>query len=142
MNLFGDFVTFSKHESSYFDLPASIVVVVAYLLPGLLSMVYSGFAYFATLILIAVAAFEKKSNMVKLYCLQFCFMSMFFNIIITALSLLARVITPLLGLVTLLSSVVAVVVIVVFIYSLYSALQYRFWKLPYLADFILNRFFR
>lgn len=142
MNLFGDYLTFNKHESSYLNLPASFVVIAAYLLPGLLSMVYSGFAYFATLILIAVAAFEKKSNMVKLYCLQFCFLSMFFNIIITALSLLSRVITPLVSFVTLLSSVVAVIVIIVFIYSLYSALQYRFWKIPFLADFILNRFFR
>lgn len=142
MNLLGDFIDFGKHESSYFNMPAGIVVLAAYLLPGLMSVIYSGFAYFATLILIAVAAFERKSGMVRRYCLQFCFMSMVFNIILTSLSLLARVI-PLLGdLVSLLSLIAAAISIFTFIYSIYMAFQYKFWKLPYLGEFILNRFVR
>ena len=140
MNILGDLVDFRKHESSYFNLPAGIVVLLAYLLPGIRGYIYSGLAYFATLILLAVAAFEKKSGMVRLYCLQFCFFCMFFNIILTALSLLAQVITILVPVVTLLSSVVAIMTIAVFFYSIYRALQYKFWKIPFVGDFIVRRF--
>ena len=141
-SLFGNMINFKKHESSYFNLPASIAVIIAYMLPGVLNLIYSGFSYFATLILIGVAAFEKKSRMVRLYCLQFCFYSMFFNILLTVLTLLGKLI-PLIGeLTVILSLAVAVLSIVVIFYSLYRALQYKYWKMPVIGEFIMKRFVR
>lgn len=138
--LFGELIDYGKHKSSYFDLDAGIVTVIAYLLPGILGMIWSGFSYFATLILIAVAAFEKKSGMVKLYCLQFCFYSMFFNIILSLLTVIANAVTPLAVVTVLLSTVVSILTVIVFFYSLFRALQYKFWKMPVVGDFIIRRF--
>ena len=140
--IFGDLYRYGKHESSYFNIPAGLMVLIAYLLPGLLNMIYSGFSYFATLVLIAVAAFERKSTMVRLYCLQFCFYSMFFNIIITALCLVSKVITLITPIVTLLSMVVSILTIVVLLYSIYQALNYNYWKMPLISEFITSKFIK
>ena len=141
-NIFTDVIRFEKHESSYFNLPASIVTVVAYFLPGLLNLLFPVFSYFATLILLAVAGFERKSGMVRLYCIQLCFYSMFFNILMTALYYLAHF-SPVIQMIAAVLSVgIGFMTIFVFLYSLYNALNYKFWKIPFVSDFVIRKFFQ
>ena len=41
-----------------------------------------------------------------------------------------------------LSLAVAILSIVVIVYSLYRALQYKYWKMPVIGEFIMKRFVR
>ena len=138
-NLF-EMMEYGKHRSSYFDLPASAAVLIAYLLPGLLGTLHSFFSYFASLILIAVAIFEKKSEMVKFYSFQFCFLSLTFNIILTVLSLISYFVPFAAPVMVLASFVIAVLSVVCTIYSLVCAFQYRGWVIPFVGPFVLKTF--
>lgn len=139
-NIFTETVEYSRHTSSYFNLPANFVVLAAYLLPAILSAVYSGFAHFSVLILLAIAAFEKKSQMVKLCCLQLCFYAVVCNILLTTLSVLSSALPILAAISTLVSLLIAISTIIVFFCSLYRALRFQYWKLPWISDILINRF--
>lgn len=136
---FGEFVNYGKHNSSYFNLPAGLAVVIAFVLPGFLGMLNVNFSYFTTLLLIFIAIFEKKSNMVKFYCLQFCFVSLFFNLILSVLATIGYFILPIQIINAILSIIVSVIMIVTYIYSIYCALQYKAWKMPWVGEFVLRR---
>ena len=135
-------INYGKHNSSYFNMPAAFAVLVAYLLPGVLGMIYSGFSYFASLILIVVAVFEKRSEMVRFYCFQFCFLSMFFNIILSVLSIVSTFLPFFQLLQVGVSLVSAAVVLVCTIYSFVCAFQYKAWMIPYVGQLVLNVFVR
>ena len=115
------------------------MVVIAFLLPGFLGMLNINFAYFTTLVMIAIAIFEKKSNMVKFYCLQVCFVSLIFNFLLSLLSMIGHfiIIVKIIG--AMLSIVISVIMVFVYIYSIYNALQYRAWKMPWISEFVLRR---
>lgn len=133
----GEFVEYGKHTSSYLNLPAGIVVLLAYLLPGVLGMIHIELSYFASLVLVAVAVFERRSNMVKFYCLQFCFLAMCSNLLLTGLSVLAHWI-PIVQLIgSMVSLVMLMIVVFSYCYSIFRALQYKGWKIPWLGTFIL-----
>lgn len=134
-----NFINYAKHKSSYFNLPASVMVLIAYLLPGFLSMININFSPFASLILIAVAIFEKQSNMVRLYCLQFCIMSVVFNVFLTILSIVAMFI-PIAGLIgAMCSIVIATITIFVYIYSIFNAFRYKGWIIPWIGNLVVNK---
>lgn len=133
-------IYYGKHTSSYFNLPAGLAVFLIYFLPGLLGMIYSGFSYFASLILIVVAVFEKRSEMVRFYCFQFCFLSMFFNILLSVLYIISSFI-PFIQILQVLASVLAAVTVLsCTIYSFICAFQYKAWIIPFVGDLVLKMF--
>jgi len=132
----GDFTNHGKHKSSYFNLPAAVVVLIAFFLPGLLGMLDSNVAYFSSLILVAVAAFEKKSDMVRFYCFQFCLLAMFSNLTLTALSLIAMVIPAISYINACLSLVFGAIILFAFFYSIFNAFKYRSWNIPWISDLV------
>lgn len=138
----GEFIHYEKHESSYFHLPASVAVLIAYMLPGFLGLIHVNLSYFATLSLIVVALFEKRSDMVRFYCFQFCVLTMFFNILHSILSLLGMLI-PIVELINaLLSIITAFLILFAFFYSWYRALQYKAWVIPWVGNIVLNTFMK
>lgn len=136
---FQEFDGYPKHASSYFNLPASVMVLIAYLLPGILGLLNINLSFLGALILVIVAMFEKRSNMVRFYCFQFCFLSIFFNIVLTLVWFLSGFLPILLFVNAFLSVAVSVIIMFSFIYSIYNAFKYRGWKIPWLGDFILNK---
>ena len=136
---FGEFINYGKHNSSYFNIPAGLMVVIAFLLPGFLGILNINFAYFTTLVMIANAIFEKKSNKGKFYCFQVCYVSLFFNFLLRVLSMIGHfiIIVKIIG--AMLSIVISVIMVFVYIYSIYNALQYRAWKMPWISEFVLRR---
>lgn len=134
---FGEFVEYGKHKSSYFNLPAGLVVLIAYLLPGILGMIHIDLAAYASLSMVVVAVFERSSNMVKFYCLQFCFLAMISNILLTILSIVAHwvPIVQLIG--SMISLVLLMIIVFSYFYSIIRAFQYKGWKIPWLGTFIL-----
>ena len=132
-----EFIEYGKHKSAYFNLPASIVVVIAYLLPGFLGLINPTLAAFATLALVAVAVFEVRSNMVKFYCLQFCFIAMFCNLLLSILSVIATFVPVVQIIGAMVSLIVAAIIVFVYFYSLFRALQYKGWKIPWIGEFVL-----
>ncbi len=137
-----EFFEYGKHHSSYFNLPANIVVIFAYFLPGILGMINVNLSYFATFGLIIITIFEKKSEMVKFYCLQFCFLSMFFNIILTLLSVAGRFFVFIQLINAILSIITIGIVIFYCIYSLFCALQYKAWIIPWIGTLIQKNVIR
>lgn len=134
---FGEFTEYGKHKSSYFNLPAGLVVLIAYLLPGLLGMININLSAYASLALVVVAVFERRSNMVKFYCLQFCILAMISNILLTVLSVIAHwvPIVQLIG--SMISLVMLMIIVFSYCYSIFRAFQYKGWKIPWLGDFVL-----
>ena len=134
-----EFIDYGKHRSSYFNLPAGLTVVIAYLLPGIIGMININFSYFATLVLILVAVFEKNSPMVKFYCIQFSILAIGFNLILSLFYLLSRFIPTIQIINVMLSFIIALITIFCYLYSLFRALQYKAWIIPWIGSFILNK---
>lgn len=133
-----EFIEYGKHKSSYFNMPASLAVIIAYLLPGVLGMISPELSGLASLVLIVVAVFERRSNMVKFYCLQFCFIAMFFNIVLSVLSVIGLFIPIVQVIGAMLSLIVVCIIVFVYFYSLFRALQYKAWKAPWVGEFVLS----
>lgn len=133
------FREFGKHNSSYFNIPAGFMVLIAYLLPGVLSMININFSAFASLILLVVAVFEKRSDMVKFYCLQFCFVSLAFNIFLTILTIIAMFIPIFTLIIGMCSIIIATIMLITYFYSLYNAFKYRAWIMPWVGPFIMDK---
>lgn len=134
-----EFIDYGKHHSSYFNLPAGLMVVIAYLLPGVIGMININLSYFATLILILVAIFEKNSPMVRFYCIQFSVLAIGFNMLLSLLYLVSRFVPIIQIINVMLSVVIAAIVIFCYFYSLFRALQYKAWIIPWIGNFILNK---
>lgn len=140
MNKFiGNYICFEKHNSFYFNIPAHIIVLIAYFLPGILGSINVNFSVFGSIILLVIAIFDQKSKMVRFYCLQYCFTSIFSNILLTVASLICKIIPPLTVILGILSLFIGLFMVFVFIYSIVSAFKYKGWKVPYVGDFILDR---
>ena len=131
-------VNFGKQKSSFFTAPACIIVLFAFLLPGILGTLNANLSFFGSIVLLIVAIIEKKSMMVRFDCLQYCFTSIFCNITLTLLSLLSNILVFLKPVVVMLSLVIAVFMIFVFLYSIFLAFQYKGWKVPKLGSYILD----
>ena len=68
--LFEDLIDFKRHNSSYFNIDASIVVMIVSLIRGLLSRFNFFFVNFGALVLFIIAFFEKKSKLVRFCCIE------------------------------------------------------------------------
>lgn len=130
---------FGKHNSSYFNVPAWVVVVIAFLLPGIVGSININLAFFGSLILLLVALFEKRSIMVRFYCLQYCFTSIFFNIFLTLVGLLANIIPSINILVAFITLFISTFMLFVFFYSIVQAFRYKGWFVPYVGDLVLYK---
>ncbi|MCF0111209.1 MAG: hypothetical protein HUJ58_04850 [Erysipelotrichaceae bacterium] len=139
---FGTFAEYGKHKSSYLGLPAALVVLIAYCLPGIIGALIPVLANFSSLILLAVGGFEKKSQMVKLYCFQFCGISVISNIVLTVGNAIGHFSALISYLVSCLSLVFAVVILFSFFYSLFRAFQYKGWKMPFISEFLFTYFIK
>lgn len=133
---FKKFIEYEKHKSSYMNLPANLVVIIAYCLPGILGLLNINLANFATLSLLVVAIFERKSEMVRFYCLQFCFLSMFFSIGLNLLAIVGMYVPTFQVFNAMLSLIVATFSIFSYFYSLINAVRYRVWVIPLIGTFV------
>lgn len=136
---FENYIYFEKHNSFYFNIPAHIMVLIAYILPGILGSINVDFSVFGSITLLVIAIFDKKSKMVRFYCLQYCFASIISNILLTIASLICKMVPPLTAILGILSLIVGLFMVFVFIYSIVSAFKYKGWKVPYVGDFILEK---
>lgn len=134
-----NYINFEKHTSYYFNIPANIMVLIAYLLPGILGYININFSVFGSLVLLVVAIFDKKSKMVRFYCLQYCFTSIIFDVLLSVASIMCKIIPSFNNTLALISLFVGAFMFFVFVYSIYSAFKYRGWKVPYIGDFILSK---
>ena len=137
--LFEDFIDFKRHNSSYFNIDASIVVMIVFLIPGLLSRFNFFFVNFGALVLFIIAFFEKKSKLVKFCCIEYGLIDIAFKLLLNMVGFLSVIIPFFKIIFTVMTIVILIFTILIYGYMLYRAYQYKGWKIPLLGDFILNK---
>ena len=137
--LFEDLIDFKRHNSSYFNIDASIVVMIAILIRGLLSRFNFFFVNFGAMVLFIIAFFEKKSELVKFCCIEYGLIDIAFKLLLNMVGFLSVIIPFFKIFFTVMTIVILIFTILILGYMLYRAYQYKGWKIPLLGDFVLNK---
>ena len=137
--LFEDLIDFKRHNSSYFNIDASIVVMIAILIRGLLSRFNFFFVNFGALVFFIIAFFEKKSKLVKFCCIEYGLIDIAFKLLLNMVGFLSVIIPFFKIFFTVMTIVILIFTILILGYMLYRAYQYKGWKIPLLGDFVLNK---
>lgn len=136
--LFKDLIDFERESSSYFNLDISIVVSIAFLLSEVLRSLNNFLAYFGVLVLFIVAFFEKKSDLVKFYCIEYGLLILVNKILLTSIGIFMLTIPALWLLFTILLFIFMIINLIATIYLTYMAVfKHKGWKIPWLGDFVL-----
>ena len=137
--LFEDLIDFKRHNSSYFNIDASIVVMIVFLIPGLLSRFNFFFVNFGALVLFIIAFFEKKSKLVKFCCIEYGLIDIAFKLLLNMVGFISVIIPFFKIFFTVMTIVILIFTILILGYMLYRAYQYKGWKIPLLGDFVLKK---
>lgn len=137
--LFLDLIDFEKQNSSYFNLDTSIVVSIVFLLSEILRRLNNALAYFGVIILFIIALFEKKSDLVKFYCIEYGLFIVAYEILAITIGLLLVIIPILYPLFIIILFVAMIISLIVSLYLVYRACQNKGWKIPWLGNFVLHK---
>lgn len=137
--LFEDLIDFKRHNSSYFNIDASIVVMIVSLIRGLFSRFNFFFVNFGALVFFIIAFFEKKSKLVKFCCIEYGLIDIAFKLLLNMVGFLSVIIPFFKIIFTVMTIVILIFTILIYGYILYRAYQYKGWKIPLLGDFVLKK---
>ena len=137
--LFEDLIDFKRHNSSYFNIDASIVVMIVFLIRGLLSRFNFFFVNFGALVFFIIAFFEKKSKLVKFCWIENGLIDIAFKLLLNMVGFISVIIPFFKIFFTVMTIVILIFTILIYGYMLYRAYQYKGWKIPLLGDFVIKK---
>ena len=137
--LFEYLIDFKRHNSSYFNIDASIVVMIVFLIRGLLSRFNFFFVNFGALVLFIIAFFEKKSKLVKFCCIEYGLIDIAFKLLLNMVGFISVIIPFFKIFFTVMTIVILIFTILIYVYMLYRAYQYKGWKIPLLGYFVIKK---
>ena len=137
--LFDDLIDFKRHNSSYFNIDASIVVMIVFLIRGLLSRFNFFFVNFGALVFFIIAFFEKKSKLVKFCCIENGLIDIAFKLLLNMVGFISVIIPFFKIFFTVMTIVILIFTILISGYMMYRAYQYKGWKILLLGDFVLKK---
>lgn len=130
-----------RHESSIFNLPASVVGAAAYLLVGV-GMLVPLVAQFSLLVALALFLLERRSQMARAHCLQATLLQALYNLICMAAAfVISRLVGPAMGMsgeailsaYAILVWVLAALVVGMALVGISASLRWRSVRLPLAA---------
>ncbi|MGN1404919.1 MAG: hypothetical protein ACI4WM_01505 [Erysipelotrichaceae bacterium] len=136
--LFDDLIDFKRHNSSYFNIDASIVVMIVFLIPEILSRFNFFFVNFGALVLFVIAFFEKKSKLVKFCCIEYGLIDLAFKLLLNMAGFIASLVPFFETLFAVMTIAILIFTSLIYFYMLYRAYQYKGWKIPFIGDFVLR----